>query len=190
MQKLKLAAIPIAVFAALAALLALGVWALLAAPAPSPEDRVLRMHPAALEVPNLAFEDGAGRSRSLADFRGRHVLLNVWATWCTPCREEMPALSRLQQKLGGPVFEVLPLSIDAGGAEAVRRFYGEIGVDALGIYVDRTMQATSALQMLGVPTTLLLDREGREIARHVGPAEWDGPTAVAAIRRLTSGRGE
>ncbi|MGQ0546698.1 MAG: TlpA disulfide reductase family protein [Betaproteobacteria bacterium] len=170
---------------------AVGIWifdsrlASPPAPALAPEPAgVLRVHATPVAVRDLAFEDGAGRPRSLADFRGRYVLLNVWGTWCAPCREEMPALSRLQQKLGGPGFEVVALAIDAGGAEAVRRFYREIGVDALGIYVDRSMQASAALRVVGVPSTLLLDREGREIARHVGPAEWDSAPALESIRRL------
>jgi len=185
----------VALGTALAAVLALGIWsatrptATLESPAvaPSPAALPLRAHPAPLAVANFVFEDGAGRPRSLADFRGRHLLVNVWATWCAPCREEMPALSRLQQKLGGPHFQVLALSIDSTGAEAVKRFYGEVGADALEVYVDRSLQAGSALRVRGVPTTLLLDREGRELARHVGPAEWDGVQAVESIRRLMAG---
>ncbi|MGH8222717.1 MAG: TlpA family protein disulfide reductase [Woeseiaceae bacterium] len=181
---------------ALAGVVALGIWTFslrVAAPeAPPPASEraaVLRAHAAPVALPEIAFEDGAGRQRSLADFRGRHVLLNVWATWCAPCREEMPSLSRLQEKLGGPEFEVLALSIDAGGAEAVKRFYSETGVAALAIYVDRSMKVNSALRVVGVPTTLLLDREGREIARHVGPAQWDSAPAVESIRRLMAGGG-
>lgn len=150
---------------------------------------VLRIHPAPVAVPPFTFEDAAEQRRSLADFRGRYVLLNVWATWCAPCREEMPALARLQAKLGGPRFEVLALSIDSGGAQAVRQFFAEIGVEGLTIYVDRSLQVYSALRVVGVPTTVLLDREGREIARHVGPAEWDGAQAVQSIQRLMSGAG-
>lgn len=174
----------------LAAVLAVGIWLLsIDGETPRPEDRsraneVLRAHASPVELPDLAFYDGAGARRSLAEFRGRHVLLNIWATWCVPCREEMPALSRLQRKLGSPQFEVLALSIDSGGAEAVKRFYGEVGVDALAIYVDPSMQASAAVRTVGVPTTLLIDPEGREIARHVGPAEWDSAEAAQSIRRL------
>ncbi len=150
---------------------------------------VLRAHAAPLTIPQFAFEDAAGQRRSLADFRSRYVLLNVWATWCAPCREEMPALARLQRKLGGPQFEVLALSIDSGGAPAVKQFFAEIGVEGLAIYVDRSLQVYSALRVLGVPTTVLLDPEGREIARHVGPAEWDGAQAMQSIQRLMSGAG-
>ena len=126
---------------------------------------------------------GAGpRSHTLADFRGKVVLLNIWATWCAPCREEMPALDRLQQTLGGPDFEVVALSIDSGGMDAVRRFYDEIGIRALAPYVDPSMRAGAALRIVGVPATLLLDREGRERWRKVGPETWDAPEIVAALR--------
>jgi len=87
-------------------------------------------------LPELRFTDGAGAQRSLADFRGRAILLNVWATWCVPCRKEMPALDRVQQTLGGPEFEVVALSIDRDGARAVKDFYAELELRALRIYVD------------------------------------------------------
>jgi thiol-disulfide isomerase/thioredoxin len=126
---------------------------------------------------------GAGpRSHTLADFRGKVVLLNIWATWCAPCREEMPALDRLQQALGGPDFEVVALSIDSGGMDAVRRFYEEIGISALAPYVDPSMRAGAALRIVGVPTTLLLDREGGERWRKTGPEKWDAPQIVEALR--------
>jgi len=117
------------------------------------------------------------------------VLLNVWATWCVPCREEMPALARLQQKLGGPRFEVIALSVDSGGVEAVKRFFAEHRVDSLAVYTDRSLQVNSALRVVGVPTTVLVDREGREIARHVGPAQWDSTQAVEGLRRIIAQSG-
>ena len=138
-------------------------------------------------VPELKLADASGRARTLADFRGKVVLLNIWATWCAPCREEMPALDRVQQKLGGPGFEVLALSIDTGGAPAVKRFYDEIGVRSLAVYADPTMRATAALGAMGVPTTLLIDEQGREIGRHTGPAQWDGPEVVQKIERHLNG---
>jgi len=131
---------------------------------------------------HLAFEDDKGRKVTLADFRDKVLLLNLWATWCAPCREEMPALERLQQKLGGRDFEVLALSIDPGGAPAVRRFYDETGVRSLAIYIDPAMRAVSSLHVIGVPTTLLVDRKGREIGRHTGPAQWDAQDTVQAIK--------
>jgi thiol-disulfide isomerase/thioredoxin len=133
-------------------------------------------------VPDLQFQDGRGNPLALSDFRGRAVLLNVWATWCTPCREEMPTLDRLQQKLGGAAFEVVALSIDNGGVAAVRRFFEEVGVRSLSVYVDPSMRATEKLRIVGVPTTLLIDREGRELWRKTGPAQWDSPEVVQVLR--------
>ena len=148
---------------------------------------VFRTHLKPQPLPDLAFEDAKGGERALADFRGKIVLLNIWATWCVPCREEMPALDRLQQKLGGQGFEVLALSIDAGGVPAVKRFYEEIGIRSLAIYVDRTARATESLRAVGVPTTLLIDRQGREIGRRSGAALWDGPEAIRMIQGHMNG---
>lgn len=173
----------------IAGLVALALWTArsarklqLAQPAVPPG--VLRAHAAPAALPAFRFQDGAGQPRTLADFRGRYVLLNVWATWCAPCRKEMPTLARLQARLGGPDFEVLALSIDAGGAQAGTRFYREIGVEGLAVYVDAWLQVYSALGVVGVPTTMLLDRDGRELARHVGAAQWDGEPAVQSIQRF------
>ncbi len=133
-------------------------------------------------VPALTFVDAEAAPKSLADFKGRVVLLNIWATWCVPCRAEMPTLDRLQAKLGGPDFQVVALSIDRKGLDAVKPFYAELGLASLGIYVDQSGNAARALGTVGVPTTLLMDREGRELGRKLGPAEWDAPEAVALIR--------
>lgn len=134
-------------------------------------------------LPDLAFVDGDGRPLTLADFRGKVVLLNIWATWCVPCREEMPTLDRLQAELGGPDFAVVALSIDRAGAKAVHEFYEEIGIRHLGLYVDSSGKASRDVGVVGLPTTLLVDREGRELGRLIGPAEWDSPEAVTFIRR-------
>lgn len=134
-------------------------------------------------LPELRFLDNEEYMVSLADFRGRSVLLNIWATWCGPCREEMPSLDRLQARLGGADFVVVPLSIDLDGLAAVRAFYAELGLEQLGIYIDERHMAVPSLGIIGIPTTLLIDPQGREIARKAGPAEWDSPEAVAAIRR-------
>ncbi|HXV09312.1 MAG TPA: TlpA disulfide reductase family protein [Burkholderiales bacterium] len=138
-------------------------------------------------VPHLRFLDVDGKERTLSDFHGKVILLNLWATWCAPCRKEMPALDRLQQKLGGADFQVLALSLDNGGATVVRQFYDQIGIRALGIYVDPGMEATGKLRALGVPTTLLLDREGRERWRKTGPEEWDSPEITEALRAKLRG---
>ena len=149
--------------------------------APPGNAALFQLHASPRPVPDIAFEDGQGRNRALSEFRDRFVLVNLWATWCAPCREEMPALDRLQQKLGGPGFQVLALSVDSGGAAVVKRFYDEIGIRSLVIYVDPAMRAMGTLAVVGIPTTLLLDRQGREIGRRTGPARWDAPGAVRAI---------
>ena len=135
------------------------------------------------DVPEIHFIDREEHSLTLVDFRGKVVLLNIWATWCVPCRKEMPALDRLQAKLGGNDFIVLPLSIDRAGLPVVQKFYEELGLQNLGMYVDSSGAASRALGAPGVPTTLLIDRNGREVARKMGAAEWDGPDMVALMRR-------
>ncbi len=134
-------------------------------------------------LPELRFVDGEGRPLTIADFRGKVILLNIWATWCIPCLREMPTLDRLQAKLGGPRFEVVVLSIDIGGIPVVEKFYRALKLDSLGIYVDKTLRVKRDLGIVGIPTTLLIDRQGREIGRLAGPAEWDSKEAIKAIRR-------
>lgn len=162
-----------------------------AAPGARPRGRsdVMSLHEAPRPLPELRFEDGDGRPRALTAFRGKIVLLNVWATWCAPCRREMPTLDRLQAALGGPGFEVVALSIDRAGIAAVAEFYAEIGVERLAKYIDASGSAARRLDAVGLPTTLLIDREGREIARHVGPAEWDTPEMLSFLRRHLSASG-
>lgn len=132
--------------------------------------------------PEITFRDAAGEETSLADFRGRTVLLNLWATWCAPCREEMPALDRLQARLGGPHFTVLAVSVDRGGADKVRAFFAEIGIERLGLYIDPSGEAALRAGAIGLPTTLLIGPDGRELGRLIGPAEWDSPEAIAFLR--------
>ncbi len=134
-------------------------------------------------VADVEFQDGNGRRRTLASFRGKVILLNIWATWCGPCRKEMPTLDRLRSTLGSKDFEVVALSIDRGGQAAVKSFYDEIDIRALGVYVDATTDAQAKLAIIGVPTTLLIDQKGREVARYTGPAEWDRPEVIEIIRR-------
>ncbi len=145
-------------------------------------------HPAPRDLAPLRFADENGGASTLASFRGRVVLLNVWATWCAPCREEMPTLDRLQHALGGPGFEVATISIDAEGLPAVRAFFREVGVKHLHPYVD-TFHEVAGLGLVGVPLTLLIDRRGRERARKVGQATWDDPSVMATIRRYVDDEG-
>jgi len=136
------------------------------------------------ELPEIRFNDAEGRDLTLADFRGKVVLLNIWATWCVPCRKEMPALGRLQAQLGGGDFLVIALSIDRAGLSAVKPFFEELKLQKLGIYLDPSGTGSRALGAPGVPATLLIDREGREVARKMGAAEWDGPEIVGLIRQI------
>ena len=137
-------------------------------------------------IPELRFVDGAGRALSLADFRGKVVVLNIWATWCAPCREEMPALDRLQAQLGGERFQVVALSVDQQGVPIARKFFSEVGIKTLPLYVDPSAKAAFTLDAAGLPATLLVDRAGREIGRHLGAVKWDSPEVLARLRRAIS----
>ena len=139
-----------------------------------------------LKVPNLAFEDGAGKKLTLADFKGKTVLLNLWATWCVPCRKEMPTLDALEQKLGSPDFQVVAVNIDTRDAEKPKAFLKEIGVKGLAYYADPSAKSFQDLKAVGrafgMPTTLLVDRSGCEIGNIAGPAEWASDDAVKLIK--------
>jgi len=136
------------------------------------------LHDTPQPLPEIAFTNERGDMRTLDHWRGRIVLLNVWATWCGPCREEMPTLDRLQATLGGERFEVVALSIDRAGAGVVRRFFDEIGIKHLDIFIDETMKASRDLKILGLPGTLLIGPNGQELGRLIGPAEWDTPAMI------------
>jgi thiol-disulfide isomerase/thioredoxin len=134
-------------------------------------------------LPELAFEDvSAGQTRGMKDYAGRIVLLNLWATWCAPCLREMPALDKLKADLAGKDFEVVALNIDKGGPEKPRKFLADAGIRSLALMHDKEGKAFAALKIAGMPTTLLIGRDGREIGRLVGPAEWDSDDAKALIR--------
>src|SRR5712691_2402655 len=140
-----------------------------------------------LRVPDLAFRDATGAERHLADWRGCSVLFNLWATWCVPCRKEMPALDALEGKLGGPAFEVVTVNIDTRDADKPRAWLKEVGVGRLGYYADPSAKVFQDLKTVGraagMPTTLLVDPSGCEIGTIAGPAEWasgDGVKLVTA----------
>lgn len=142
------------------------------------------LHETPQVLADISFQDEIGSPLQLSDWRGKIVLLNVWATWCGPCREEMPTLDRLQEKLGGERFDVLALSIDRGGVGVVQEFYDEIGLQHLQIRIDPTTRASRAMKVFGLPTTLLIGPDGKELGRKVGPAEWDAPEAIAFFRKI------
>jgi thiol-disulfide isomerase/thioredoxin len=137
-------------------------------------------------APDLAFRDGEGRETRLSALRGKAVLLNLWATWCAPCRHEMPALDRLEAELGGPAFAVLPISIDLGSDERPRAFYRETGLQRLAFAHDPSgrvfQELRAAGRAVGMPTTVLVDAQGCILGHLSGPAEWSSPDALRLVR--------
>jgi thiol-disulfide isomerase/thioredoxin len=132
-------------------------------------------------VPEISFTAENGAVLSLGQWKGRVLLVNLWATWCAPCRKEMPALAALQSEMGSKDFEVVAISVDRKGLEASAKFLNEVGATALKLYADPSTEALTKLQAVGLPASVLIDREGREIGRLLGPAEWNSPDAKALI---------
>ena len=148
---------------------------------------VAALTPAAapLQIPDVSFETADGAMKKLSDFRGRTVLLNLWATWCVPCRKEMPALNSLQQQRGGPAFEVVAVNIDTRDMEKPKAFLADAKLNALTHFTDRSARIFQDLKSvgraLGMPTSVLIDARGCEIATLAGPAEWASADALALI---------
>jgi thiol-disulfide isomerase/thioredoxin len=144
-----------------------------------------------LKVPNLAFQDATGKALTLENWRGRTVLVNLWATWCVPCRKEMPALEVLEKKLGGPNFEVVTINIDTRDADKPKAWLTEVGISRLKYYADpnaKTFQDLKSVgRAFGMPTTLLIDPQGCEIGTIAGPAEWASDDAVKLIEAALKG---
>lgn len=138
-------------------------------------------------APSTPFTENGTLRRTLADYRGRGLLLNLWATWCTPCVLEMPSLNRLKAEVAGTDIEVLALSQDFGGADAVRRFYLRRAIKHLDVFVDKGGKVFHALGAEGLPTTVLIDAVGNEVGRVPGPLEWDTPEALALVRACLGG---
>lgn len=157
------------------------------APLASGEVAAFAVSDEAKPVPAIGFIDGNGNAKGIDDWRGRLVLLNLWATWCGPCLREMPALDRLQARLGSDKFEVVAINVDKGGPEKGEKFYTEVNLQSLGYYYDNSSEKIfRQLRAFGMPTTILIDEEGREVARMAGPAEWDSEDAVALIEAALS----
>jgi len=132
------------------------------------------------------FVDGDGNTVSLRDFSGKVVLLNFWATWCPPCRAEMPSIDRLAGEVAGEDIAIVPLSVDRGDTDRLRSFFKQIGVRNLRIYHDQPNAVMRKAGVLGLPITLILDREGNEVARIQGDADWDSDAAKAILRRIAA----
>ena len=140
---------------------------------------VFKPQPEAL--PDVPFVNGDGAPVTLASFKGKVVLLNLWATWCAPCREEMPGLDKLQAELGSDKFQVVALAIDKSGVAGAKKFLTDIKAEKLAVYADPTGKEGTTLRVIGMPTTILIDAEGREVGRLIGPAHWDSPEAKKLI---------
>ena len=149
----------------------------------------LVIHAGPRDVSQTPFETVGGDSGTLADYRGKIVVLNFWATWCAPCRKEMPMLSELQEEMGGPDFEVVTLATGRNPPPAMKAFFDEIGVDNLPLHRDPKQQSAREMGVLGLPITVILDRDGQEIARLQGDAHWNSDSAKAILRALIDGDG-
>ena len=156
------------------------------APLAHGEVAALTMATTPLKLPDLAFEDAEGKPKKLSDWRGKTVLVNLWATWCVPCRKEMPGLDALQTKLGGKDFEVVAINIDTRDPEKPKNFLKEANLTRLGFFSDQKAKVFQDLKnigkALGMPTSLLVDAQGCEIATIAGPAEWASDDAIKLIR--------
>ena len=156
------------------------------APLAQGEVAAVTMATAPLRLPDLAFEDAAGNPKKLSDWRGKTVLLNLWATWCVPCRKEMPALDALQAKLGGKDFEVVAVNIDTRDPDKPRNFLKEAHLTTLAYFADQKAKVFQDLKSigraLGMPTSVLVDAQGCEIGTIAGPAEWASEDAVKLIK--------
>ncbi|MCA6115908.1 TlpA family protein disulfide reductase [Bradyrhizobium sp. WSM 1738] len=156
------------------------------APLAHGEVAALTMATTPLRLPDLAFEDAQGKPRKLSEWRGKTVLLNLWATWCVPCRKEMPALDSLQAQLGGKDFEVVAVNIDTRDPEKPKNFLKEANLTRLGYFTDAKAKVFQDLKnigkALGMPTSVLVDAQGCEIANLAGPAEWASDDAIKLIK--------
>ena len=140
------------------------------------------LHDAPQKMPEVRFVTEDGTRKTLDAFHGKVILLNIWATWCPPCVTEMPMLDALQADMGSAKFEVVTLSLDTGGVPVVRRFFDRVGIKHLTMYVDQTMLSFTNLRIVGLPTTMIVNADGRELARLIGPATWNDPDMKAFLK--------
>lgn len=161
------------------------------APLARGEVAAVNMAKAPLKVPALAFNDASGARKTLEDFRGKTVLLNLWATWCVPCREEMPTLEALERKKGGGDFQVVAVNIDTRDPEKPKAWLNELGIHGLAYYADPEAKVFQELKAVGrafgMPTTMLIDGNGCELGTLAGPAAWASDDAIKLIDAAMAG---
>ena len=144
----------------------------------------LDFHSTAIAVPTTEFVSIDGESRQLSDYQGQYVLLNFWATWCAPCRKEMPQLAALQEEYGGDYFQVVTIATGRNPPPAIKKFFAKLGVSNLPMHRDPKQQLAREMGVSGLPVVMLIDPEGKEIGRLTGPAEWDSESAKAIVAAM------
>ena len=142
------------------------------------------VHDEAKVIQDFEFIDDDGKAHNLIDFKGKVLLLNFWATWCKPCVDEMPALSQLTSKIKNPNIVIMPISLDFKGASEVKDFYDDYKIDNLPIYLDNKNQGFNILQIKALPTTLIIDKNGNEVARILGQINWNSDNVIDYLNNL------
>ncbi len=148
--------------------------------------RKLQIASTPADLPSTPFQDETGADMTLADLKGQVTLVNFWATWCAPCRKEMPHLAELQAELGGDDFRVVTIATGRNSPDGITRFFDEIGVDSLPRYTDPRQALARDLGIVGLPVTLVLNRDGQEVGRLLGDADWSSDSAKAIVSALIS----
>ena len=148
--------------------------------------RKLALHDTPAPIPEAVLLDAADAEHSLSDYKGKWVVLNFWATWCAPCRHEMPSLDRLQTAM--PEIAVVPVATGRNPVTGIERFFAEAGIKTLPILRDPKSELARGMAVMGLPVTVILNPEGEEVARLIGDAEWDSPSAKAIMAALVAGQ--
>jgi len=148
---------------------------------------LVQIHLTPLPLPVVNFDDEYVSAKTLANFNGKHVLVNIWAKWCPPCQEEIPSLDRLREKLGPNAdLQVVAISVDPISFEQIRAFYAVIGIKSLAVYRGDESEIMQGFGIVGLPTSLLVDHNGHEIGRMIGPTLWDAPRVSAQSTNITA----
>jgi thiol-disulfide isomerase/thioredoxin len=148
---------------------------------------LVKINKAPIPLPVFNFLNGEEKELTLSDFAGKHVLVNIWAKWCPPCKEEMPSLDRLQEKLGENAdLKIVALSVDPVSFEQIHAFYSVIGIKNLALFKGDESEVMNAFSVPGLPTSVLLDHVGQEIGRMIGPTIWDSPKVMDQLAKLTA----